>query len=101
VNRRAALVALASIAALAACGGPTSGTVTEKGHGDAYVWYMQVCTYQGKYGCMAWTSIPVHEPERWYLTVRDDRDDYGRCRVEKSLWDRTSVGDQLRECGAA
>lgn len=97
MRTRLAATALGAALILGACG-PTSGTVSDKAHGDAYTWYMPTCMSYGKAGCSVWVLVPVDEPDRWYLTVQAG-DEYGRCQVPKETWDRTSVGDQLIDCG--
>lgn len=61
-----------------------SGRVVGSGHDSASTTFVNVCVSYGKYGCTAYSLIPVHHPESWSLTVEncDYKDKKDRCKRE-------------------
>ena len=78
LRRVQVITLLVVVVFLAACGGKdvTTGTVVKKSHEDAWVQYVQTCTYFNlKGGCEGYIFTPIYWPEIWSLKLRDDNED--------------------------
>jgi len=93
---RKILVGLIILLALAGCNkGPNKGTVFQKEIGAAYTWYMPICMYQGKYGCLIWYQMPMHEPERYYVMLVSQQGEFNNCQVDLRRYDIARWGENF------
>lgn len=93
---RKAIIALALILPVGACGGdpPKSGEVVNKQYSASYVYYTSMCVLYGKYGCQISIPVPITEPQHWKLKVRDDANGKERwVEVLPEQFNRFEVGN--------
>jgi len=91
--KRLAGIVLAVILAVSACNkGPDHGTISDMQIGAAYTWYMPICLSQSKYGCMIWYQMPINEPERYYISIVSENNEYNRCQTTQVRYNNAHLG---------
>lgn len=87
MNKKALLL-LAALPLLAACGWHGTGTVADKSHSSGY-------TYQCGTIQVGSTAVPnfCTQPESWYLSVKDADGKVHDVSVHKAQYDATKLGD--------
>lgn len=103
-----AVIALVAVAiGAAACGGPSSGTVTDRRYHRGYSYWATQCVpvshYNGKTTSTTTHCYPVrdYQPPSWGLKLRPVKGDPGWRDVDQHEYDLCIDGDEYPECVAA